>query len=581
MHKKQKYYIGLANTFHDPAIALVNSEGQVLFAEASERPLQQKRAFGSAADVRQVVRSILKEYCDPRGEFVVVKPWSRKMQNFMDLMGWIGATNHELIPRRPEQMTKYLVTRDAVFTTLWIQYAGFKQSGGHIADILKTDFRNSQVTFVKVPHHYAHAANACFTSPFEKAACMVIDGQGEWGSMSYFAYEQGRLRPVYQAKGPESLGIVYGICTEFCGFNIEKGEEWKLMGLAPYGQLDPDALAALRELVRVDGLSIRYPPLRKIESWFKRMKAKARTNDMAALQVANLAFTTQFFYVEVMDRLLNNFFQREISDNLVLGGGCALNSSYNGEIVCRTKFKNLHVPSAPADDGNALGSALLAYYQDHPNAIPKAEIHTPFLGSAMSKAAIENLAAFSRLDKLRRLPDTIHRETAQLLADGKLVGWVQGRAEFGPRALGNRSILADPRPADMKDKINSRVKFREEFRPFAPSILEEFGEEYFENYQASPYMERTLKFKESAKNKVPAIVHVNASGRLQSVRREWNPRYYDLIKAFYELTGVPMLLNTSFNIMGKPIIHSVEDAIGLFYTTGLDALVLEDYLIEK
>jgi carbamoyltransferase len=581
MHKKQKYYLGLANTFHDPAIALVNSDGQVLFAEASERALQQKRAFGSPADVRQVVRHILKEYCDPRGDFVVVKPWSRKMQNFMDLMGWLGATNHELIPRRPERMTKYLVTRDAVFTTMWIQYAGFKQSGGHIADILKTAFRNSQVSFVNVPHHHAHAANACFTGPFEKAACMVIDGQGEWGSMSYFEYEHGRLRTVYQAKGPESLGIVYGICTEFCGFNIEKGEEWKLMGLAPYGQLDPEVLAALRELVRIDGLSIRYPPLRQIEGWFKRMKAKARTDDMTALQVANLAFTTQFFYSEVMDQLLNNFFQRGISHNLVLGGGCGLNSSYNGEITQRTKFKNLHVPSAPSDDGNALGAALLAYYQDHPDAKPKAEFHTPYLGSKISTKTIENLVAFGRLEKLRRLPDTIHREAARLLAEGKLVGWVQGAAEFGPRALGNRSILADPRPADMKDKINSLVKFREEFRPFAPSILDEFGEEYFENYQVSPYMERTLKFKESAKKKVPAIVHINATGRLQSVRREWNSRYYDLIKAFYDITGVPMLLNTSFNIMGKPIIHSVEDAIGLFYTTGLDALVLEDYLIEK
>jgi carbamoyltransferase len=581
MLKRQKYYIGLGNTYHDPAIAVVNSDGEVLFAEASERPLQQKRAFCSAADLREVVRRILKDYCDPHAEFVVVKPWSRKMQNFMDLMGSLGATNHERIPRRPEKMTKYLVTKDLMFITLWIQQAGFKQSGGHIVDILKTDFRNSQVSFVKIPHHHAHAANACFTSPFEQAACMVIDGQGEWGSMSYFTYERGRLRPVFQAKGPESLGIVYGLCTEFCGFNVEKGEEWKLMGLAPYGELDQEVLAALRALVRVDDLSLRYPALPEIERWFQRMKLKARTKDMSALEVANLAFTTQFFYAEIMDQLLDRFYQRGISDSLVLGGGCGLNSSYNGEIVGRTKFKRLHVPSAPADDGNALGSALLAYYQDHPDVIPKPEIHTPFLGSVMSKATIENLAAFSGLDKLRFLPDTIHRETAQLLADGKLVGWVQGRAEFGPRALGNRSILADPRPADMKDKINSRVKFREEFRPFAPSILDEFGDEYFENYQVSPYMERTLKFKESAKKKVPAIVHVNATGRLQSVRREWNARYYDLIHAFFELTGVPMLLNTSFNIMGKPIIHSVEDAIGLFYTTGLDALVIEDCLIEK
>jgi carbamoyltransferase len=581
MIKEPKFYVGLATTYHDPAIAVVNSEGKVIFAEASERCLQQKRAFCSAADVREIVRQIVTEYCDPRAEFVVAKPWSQKMHRFMDFMAALGATNHELLPRRPENMTKYLVTKDSLFGTLWIQQAGLKLSGGNFADILKTEFRNQRVSFVKFPHHHAHAANACFTSPFDEAACMIVDGQGEWGSMSYFAYQNGRLRLVFQVKGEESLGVVYGVCTGFCGFDIEKGEEWKVMGLAPYGELDSEILTALRDLVRVDGLSIKYPPMRQIEAWFGRMKPKQRTKEMPALAAANLAFTTQYFYAEVMDQLLSNFYEMGISDNLALGGGCGLNSSYNGEIVIRTKFRRLHVPSAPADDGNALGAALLAYYQDHPDAKPRAETSTPYLGSPLSKRTLENLAKFGRLRNIRRLPETIHRETARLLAGGQLIGWLQGRAEFGPRALGNRSILADPRPADMKDRINSLVKFREEFRPFAPSVLDEFGDAYFENYQVSPYMERTLRFRESAIQKVPAIVHINATGRLQSVRREWNERYYDLIHAFYELTGVPMLLNTSFNIMGKPIIHSVEDALGLFFTTGLDALVIEDYLIEK
>jgi carbamoyltransferase len=581
MPKPQKYYVGLATTYHDPAIALVNSEGDVLFAEATERPLQQKRAFSAAADLREAVRRILRDHCQPGSEFVVVKPWTRKMQRFMNLMCLLGNTNHELVPRRSGKMTKYLLPDDLIYSILWIQYSAFNISGGNLADILKADFGSSRVSYVRVPHHHAHAANACFTSPFAEAACMVIDGQGENGSMSYYAYRGGRLRRIFEFKGSESLGVLYAICTAFCGFSGEEGEEWKVMGLAPYGELDQEVLADFRNLVRVDGLSLKYPPLQEIEAWFARMRPRARTNGASALQVANLAFTTQFFYAEVMDQLLKNFYQLGISDNLALGGGCGLNSSYNGEITQRTKFKNLHVPSAPSDDGNALGAALLAFYQDHPETKPKAEIHTPYLGSKMSKRTIENLVAFGQFEKLRCLPDTIHHETARLLAEGNLVGWIQGPAEFGPRALGNRSILADPRPADMKDRINSLVKFREEFRPFAPSILDEFGEEYFEDYQVSPYMERTLKFKESAKKKVPAIVHINATGRLQSVRREWNPRYYDLIKAFYELTDVPMLLNTSFNIMGRPIIHSVEDALGLFYTTGLDALVLEDYLIEK
>jgi carbamoyltransferase len=199
----------------------------------------------------------------------------------------------------------------------------------------------------------------------------------------------------------------------------------------------------------------------------------------------------------------------------------------------------------------------------------------------MSKEALVNLRKFSRIPRLEVVGDAIAKRAAELLAQGKIVGWVQGRAEFGPRALGNRSILADPRHADIKDKINALIKFREEFRPFAPSILHEHGEEYFFHYQESPYMERTLIFREEIRDKVPAVVHVDGTGRLQTVREEWNPRYYRLIKEFFELTGIPIILNTSYNIMGKPIIHSVEDAISVFYTTGLDALAIEDVLIEK
>jgi carbamoyltransferase len=194
---------------------------------------------------------------------------------------------------------------------------------------------------------------------------------------------------------------------------------------------------------------------------------------------------------------------------------------------------------------------------------------------------MENMLRFGHLQNIRHLPGTFYQEAARLLAEGKLIGWVQGRAEFGPRALGNRSILADPRPADMKDRINALVKFREEFRPFAPSILHEHGDEYFEHYQESPYMQMTFTFRPEVREKVPAVVHVDNTGRVQSVRREWNERYYQLISEFYRLTGIPLILNTSFNVMGKPIMHTVEDALGIFLTTGLDALVIDDYLIEK
>jgi len=577
----EKFYIGLANGSHDPAMAVVDSDGEVIYAEDAERPVQNKRAIGLAADHRETVRRVIKEHCNPHAEFVVAKPLSQRAHRILNVLNLLGVTDHEQLPRHSFARTKFLLQKNVLFAQTWLSYTSLQLSGGNVADILRTEFDNNKVTYVKFDHHYAHAANACFTSPFDDAACMIVDGYGEGGSISYFEYRNGRLHERHRTKGEESLGFLYGVCTELCGFDSEKGEEWKLMGLAPYGKVNPKILEAFRSLVEVNELSIRYRSLSSIRAWFEQMEPFSGAKKASPMDSADLACTTQHFYAEVMTKLLKNFYALRISDNLTLGGGCGLNSSYNGHIVGLTPFKHLHVPCAPADDGNALGAALLAYFQDHPERKPRGVVQNPFLGASLSKRTMANLARFGKIAKLRHLPGTIHRATAELLADGKLVGWVQGRAEFGPRALGNRSILADPRPIDMKDRINMMVKFREEFRPFAPSILDECGEEYFENYQVSPYMERTLTFKESVRKKVPAIVHVNRTGRLQSVRREWNERFYDLISAFYELTGVPMLLNTSFNIMGKPITHSVEDAVGLFYTTGLDALAIEDYLIEK
>ena len=575
------FYIGLATTFHDPAMAVVGPGGEVLFAEATERFLQDKQAYTSAADPRGLVRRVIREYCEPDAAYVIAKPWSSAFCRLMELNYFTGITNHEKLSHRAPGMTRFLVDKSVLFQSLWQQHTGLKLSGGNIAGILRLDFNNTNVKYTKLQHHLAHAANACYTSPFDEAACVVCDGQGEGGSITYLAYRNGQLKTLEQQKGPESLGIIYSVCTDLCGFSSEAGEEWKMMGLAPYGQLDDEILADLKSLVHIDGLKFKYPSLAFIRKWSAKMKSRARAKSSPATDAANLACTAQHFYEQTLTELLRNFHQLGISENLALGGGCALNSSYNGKILEQTGFRHLHVPSAPGDDGNALGCALLAYYKDHPDERPPARARSPYLGSPIPTESLDNLVRFGRFDKARRLPETICVEAAKLLSEGKLVGWVQSRAEFGPRALGNRSILADPRYPDMKDRINAMVKFREEFRPFAPSILDEHGPAYFEDYQCSPYMERTLRFKQDVTAQVPAVVHVNGTGRVQSVRREWNPRFHDLISAFHRTTGIPILLNTSFNIMGKPIINSLEDAIGLFFTTGLDALVVEDYLIEK
>ena len=279
--------------------------------------------------------------------------------------------------------------------------------------------------------------------------------------------------------------------------------------------------------------------------------------------------------------MLNALAHRTGSKQLTLAGGCALNSVMNGQIMSATPFESLHVPSAPADDGTALGAALLAFSEDHRGHPPRKSALTPFLGSRIDQNALERFKAYSGVDHEDLEGSMIYHKTADLLAQGSIVGWVQGAAEFGPRALGHRSILADPRSLHMMDKINESVKFRERFRPYAPAILHDHGPDYFEDYQDTPYMERTLRFRPEVRDRVPAVVHIDGSGRLQSVTRNRNPDFYPLIEAFYAKTQIPILLNTSFNIMGKPMVHSVEDAFAVFLGSGLDALVIGHTLFQK
>ncbi|CAM2067516.1 Carbamoyltransferase [Sulfidibacter corallicola] len=575
------YYIGLATTFHDPALAVVNSDGEIVFAEATERYYQNKRAVGCPADDTEWARHVISKYTDPDANFVVAGSWNTRMHRFLKRIDFLGLANPFKIHRHDQLAPMGFATKHEGLWICIMQLTAFNRSGAGFGLTLAEHFNNRKVRFTNFQHHLTHAAAACHMSPFESGACMVVDSSGEKGSISYFEYKAGKLRQIRQLKGPASLGALYSAVTNYCGFQAAKGEEWKVMGLAPYGKPIPEVYAAFKELLKIEGLDFKYTGKANFQKLMRHLESARRPSDRSARDAADLACTIQTIYEESMTELLQNFYGEGLSENLILSGGCGLNSAYNGKIIKQTPFKQVYVPCAPGDDGNAVGAALLAYREDHPDAAPRTQVHHPYLGSSLSPRGLEKIKNFGRFQKIRHIPDTIHQEAAALLAEGKLLGWAQGRAEFGPRALGNRSILADPRPAGMKDMINMKVKFREEFRPFAPAILHEFGPDWFEDYQESPYMERTLRFKDEMKDKVPAVVHANQTGRLQTVKREWNEPYYRLIKAFYDLTGIPIVLNTSFNVMGKPIIHSVEDALGVFLTTGLDALVLEGYLIEK
>lgn len=575
------YYVGLATTFHDPALAIVDEKGQVIFAEATERHYQDKRAMGCLPDSMEWANQVIKMYTDPTAKFVIAGSWNHQMHRFLKLLNFLGVSSARKIFRYDQRFATACATKHEGLYVCLMQLNSLNGAGAGWSMALAKHHNNRNIEFRNYPHHWTHAMGACRMSGFEKTACMVVDSNGQRGSISYFDYHNGKLNEIKELKGAASLGALYTAFTDFCGFQPDKGEEWKVMGLAPYGKPIDDILAVLRDLVVIDGINIKYRSKKHYAVLVDHLEMAKRTIDRPIIEAADLAATGQAFYEESMSTLINNFHAKTGGKHLVLSGGCGLNSAYNGKITEQTPFEQVYIPCAPGDDGNAVGAAYLAFHDDHPNQTPIPKRQSPYLGSRLSPRGLQNIRTFGRLPKMRHLPDTIYQETAKLLAEGKLVGWARGRAEYGPRALGNRSILADPRSADMKDKINAKVKFREEYRPFAPSILHEFGPEYFENYQETPYMERTLRFKEAVRARVPAVVHVNGTGRLQSVTATLNEPYYKLIKAFYDITGVPILLNTSFNVMGKPIIHSVEDALSVFFTSGLDALVLEDMLIEK
>lgn len=579
-----RYYIGLATTFHDPAIAIVAPDGDVLFAEAVERPLQYKRAPGVAADAGAWLPALLKAHIPAGSEVILATSWGEAFTRLLEdssrsgafafdqLLPLSGDLNRSMVPERTERG--------------FVAELHAAQARAGVAAVVALDraFGRANIAGLRrYGHHLSHAAYACFGSPFDAATCLVVDGMGETGASAIYACDGPRLREVKKHRGRESIGFFFGFVTDLAGFDQTKGEEWKIMGLAPYGRRDEGLLGLLRRLYRVERGKLVFASEREVRAvaaeLLARRPERARDDGWA-----DLCRCGQDVFEEMMDVLLADAAGAAPHENLVLSGGCALNSSYNGKVLDRgLGFRRLHVPSAPADDGNAIGAAWLAFAEDRPGARPRGapgRALSPYLGSRVCAEPVARMAAWD--PRARRLGhDGVIERAADLLAEGKLLGFVQGRAEFGPRALGNRSILADPRPANAKEILNAKVKYREAFRPFAPSILAERGPEWFEHYQDSPYMERTLRWREEKRPLVPAVVHEDGTGRLQSVTSERNPRYRALLEAFDRRTGVPILLNTSFNVMGKPILHTAEDALLMFATTGLDAVVIEDWIVEK
>lgn len=439
-----------------------------------------------------------------------------------------------------------------------------------------------------VDHHTAHAASTYFASPYDQAAILVVDGVGEWSATTFYQAQGPHIHRLQSLSLPHSIGFFYTAFTEYMGFEPFDAE-YKVMGLAAYG--DPARYRDIfQQIVRLEPggryrldlsfFNFQYDYGRV--QWYSPHMVEVfgppcPSSELPEQRFADIAASLQERTEQVFFHLADWLHQATGSSNLCLAGGVALNSVANGKLLQRGPFQDIYIQGAANDAGCALGAALYRAHAVHK--FPWQEMRHLYFGPAYSSQEIETTLKATQMP-YQAVPDPSNT-AASLLADNKIVGWYQGRMEFGPRALGNRSILGDPRRVDMKERINAAIKFREPFRPFAPSVLQPHSLKYFENIADSPFMILVTDVLPEKRSLVPAITHADGTGRVHTVEQESNPRYWSLIQHFNELSGVPMVLNTSFNIRGQPIVNTPSEALATFYTSGLDALVIDNFLLEK
>ena len=449
-----------------------------------------------------------------------------------------------------------------------------------------------------VEHHLSHAASAFLPSPFEKAAIVSIDGVGEWTTTAHGVGHNNSIQLHKKIDFPHSLGLLYSTITAYLGFSVNNSE-YKVMGLSPYGTMDRNENRYYKKMLQIikindDGsfsLDMDFFSYHKMEKMPSIKMCKLlggpirKGNDALNRRHKDIAAALQMIYEDALFNLLNYVQKETKEENLVLAGGCALNSVANGKILSKTKFKNLWIPPDPGDGGNSIGAAAYAYSSILKKGNIK-QLDDPFLGPSFSNEEIKDFLDSNKInyEYISNSEELIER-TAQLIYKDNVIGWFQKGMEWGPRALGGRSILSNPCNPKMQEILNSKVKHREMFRPFAPVVCDDDADKYFDIDKPLPlptdFMLMVYPIKESFRDKIPAVTHVDGSGRLQTIRRKQNELYYDLIKKFGELSGVPILINTSFNIRGEPIVCTPEDAYRCMMGTGIDKLVLGNYLITR
>ena len=489
-----------------------------------------------------------------------------------------------------------------------------KQLLDALSEIENKKFFNKKIFFSE--HHMSHAASAFFPSPFDQAIILTADGVGEWATTTVALAKDNKIEIKKEIHFPHSLGLLYSAFTYYTGFKVNSGE-YKLMGLAPYGEPKFEDIIKKNIIdIKEDGsfrLNQKYFNYatgltminKKFEKLFGRKTRNPNSDNLEDFHM-DIASSIQKVTEEIMMLICKNLKEEYKIENLCLAGGVALNCVANGKLVKEKIFDNIWIQPAAGDAGGSLGACFDYCYNKLENVreVKKNSIDTmrgSYLGPEFSNSEIEEYLKQSFATYHKHEDEDLIQITAELLSKGKAIGWFQGRMEFGPRALGARSIIADPRSDQMQKNLNLKVKFRESFRPFAPSVLFEDVSEWFELDQKSPYMllvsnikkEKIINMTTAEKNlfgieklnikrsDIPAVTHVDYSARVQTVHKDTNLKYYNLIKKFKELTGCPVLVNTSFNVRGEPIVNSPKDAFDCFMGTGLDYLIIGNFILDK
>ena len=582
--------LGVSAFYHDSAAALV-VDGQVIAAAQEERFTRVKNDPSFPANA---IKYVLHEGGLEYGDLTAIAFYDKPLLKFERLLETYHAMTPYGLPSFMKAMPVWI--KDKLFTRQLLR----KQMPGA-----------EKVPFLFPEHHLSHAASAYYPSPFEDAAILTIDGVGEWATTTIGEGSGADVKVLTELRFPHSVGLLYSAFTYYLGFKVNSGE-YKLMGLAPYGHSGSaevegyvrkiiTALVDIREdgslLLNMDYFDFAVGlTMTRDKKWASLFGLQRREPESPILQShKDLAMAIQEVTDSIVVALARTAGRLTGKKNLVMAGGVALNCVSNSKIAGAGIFDRIWVQPAAGDAGGALGAAYAASHIGYGQprrpvaagamqkrvAIPADAMQGAYLGPAYTDADIERVirkqdAAFEYFDRFSDLSGRV----AALLAEGKVVGWFQGRMEFGPRALGNRSILGDPRDPGMQKIMNLKIKFRESFRPFAPSVLEEAAKDYFERTTStSPYMlfvERALE-----PSSIPAVAHVDGSSRVQTVNRETNPRFWQLITDFNKITGCPMLINTSFNVRGEPIVCTPHDAYQGFLRTGMDNLVMGNYLLSK